>query len=132
MRRMATEASRLEPIDEDDDEAEEVVTEQNPGDFNPNIVEGWEEAEDDTDWRKSFEETMALDPAVQLAEEDQGMSRQINDKLRLIPEPVKAEVREAHHVLGPRAATCYYGWRKPRAGARTTSPISSGGSVQYA
>ena len=95
----------MAPIEEEgEEEAEEAAAEQPQDDFDPHRVEGWEEEEeeeeDGTDWRKAFEETMALDPAVQLAEEDQGMSRQVKDKLKLIPESVKAEVRKAHHVLG--------------------------------
>ena len=47
---MATEASRLGPTDEDDeDEAAEDACEQDPEDFDPNRVEGWAEEGDATD-----------------------------------------------------------------------------------
>ena len=96
---MATEPSRMATLDEDCEDEDEA--EQPQEDFDPHRVEGWEEeAEDDTDWRKAVEETMALDPAVQLAEEDRGMPQRVKGKLRLTPESVKAEIRKAHHVLG--------------------------------
>ena len=71
--------------------------------FNPDHVEGWspEESPVDPDWRATFDETMALDPAVQVAgEEDQDLPVQIRERLKLIPAEVKNEVRRAHHALG--------------------------------
>ncbi len=70
-------------------------------------VEGWtrEDLEPDMDWRGSFDEAMTLDPAVQIAgEEDKEVPERIRKKLALIPENVKAEVRRAHHTLGHPAA----------------------------
>jgi hypothetical protein len=58
-------------------------------------------AEADGDWRAAFDETMSTDPAVQVAgEEDVDLPEKIKEKLRLVPEAVKAEVRRAHHALG--------------------------------
>ena len=43
---------------------------------------------------------MATDPAFQIAEETNATSKAIREKIALIPETVKAEVRRAHHALG--------------------------------
>ncbi len=67
-------------------------------DFNPDQVEGWEHEREES-WRDTFDETMTTDPAVQIEEYD-GLSQSIRDKIKLVPEEVKAEVRRAHHQLG--------------------------------
>ena len=70
--------------------------------FRPDRVEGWEdEAPPDEDWRAAFDESMTLDPAVQVAgEEDADLPQKVRDRMKLIPDKVKAEVRRAHHAMG--------------------------------
>ena len=67
-------------------------------------VEGWEAElpEADQDWKGAFDEMMATDPAFQIAgeEDTNATSKAIKEKIALIPETVKAEVRRAHHALG--------------------------------
>ena len=69
--------------------------------FDPEQVEGWGQEMADEDWKKAFDETMALDPALQIGgEEEVDMPQKVKDRLKLIPEDVKFEVRRAHHTLG--------------------------------
>ena len=57
--------------------------------FDPDRVEGWEAEKDD--WRAWFDETMTMDPALQLGgEEDTDTQTPIKEKLHRIPEEVKA------------------------------------------
>ena len=97
LRRQAEEAI-WEPLP---DEADDLPLPSREED-NPDQVEGWEhEAETPEDWRRSFDETMTCDPCLQPAGEEIGnMSQAIRDKLALIPDTVKHEVRRAHHQLG--------------------------------
>ena len=60
------------------------------GRLDPKQVEGWSREDDpeaDPDWRAAFDETMTLDPAIQIAgEEDKELPQKIRDLLKLIPE----------------------------------------------
>ena len=94
---MARRTARVELLPSVPDRADDRAREDEA--FDPNRVEGWEQPRED--WRSWFEETMTLDPALQPGgEEDADLTTAVKEKLRLIPEAVKAEIRRAHHQLG--------------------------------
>ena len=128
MARLSTQLRDDERFQDDPDEPAEEAT------LDPRLVEGWaqDDVQADTAWITAFEEAMALDPAVQIAEEHEGQSERVRDRIRLISDDVKAEVRRAHHVLGHPAKDTLLAWPRRRAKARSICSTFDTGDVPRA
>ena len=58
--------------------------------FRPDLVEGWTEDAAGMDWRAAFGETMAMDPEIQVAgEEDADLPQNIRDKMNVISPDIR-------------------------------------------